>query len=291
MFTPCWKGARCMASCQCFETTTQRQDVSSCLSLHSPTKPGCGQKSKEQGPGQRPDITIDWADRLIHPRRIIRLNGKWACWKPTLRPNGRGLCRQTQHRAGFASRRRPTPGCQSVTLHSSPPLEAFFASTTAVPAVGLKTQLYWHRHVSATIRRVRRAASQQRIDTQTACTLQPLWPTSQWLHKLCRRCVASSFRLCSSCSHARPCIWRPILVHELCHAAALRHFRESTTLHQAHESGRGQYCMETTAMVGLVGTLALRPGFPPTPVVNQFRASVGHLLLFQSWSLSRRSLI
>jgi hypothetical protein len=41
---------------------------------------------------------------------------------------------------------------------------------------------------------------------------------------------ASSFRLCSSCSHTRPCIWRPILVHKLCHVAALRQSYESTTL-------------------------------------------------------------
>jgi hypothetical protein len=36
-----------------------------------------GGQVQEQGPGQRRDIPIDWADRLIHPQRDARLNGKW----------------------------------------------------------------------------------------------------------------------------------------------------------------------------------------------------------------------
>jgi len=75
-----------------------------------------------------------------------------------------------------------------------------FTSTTqglaiaaAVPTAGLKSQLCWSGDVSVAIRRVRRAAPQHHIDTQAACTLQPLWPTSQWLHKLCRRCARLHF--------------------------------------------------------------------------------------------------
>lgn len=94
-----------------------------------------------------------------------------------------------------------------------------------------KTQLCLPRGASATIRRVRRAAPQQQyryadsVHPSAALANKPM--TAQVVPALC----ASSFRLCSSCSHTRSCIWRPILVHELCHVAALRHSHESTTLH------------------------------------------------------------
>ena len=93
---------------------------------------------------------------------------------------------------------------------------------------GLKTQLCWSRPLPFGV--CSRQHHSNTIDTQigalpAALTRKPT--AAQVVPALC----ASSFRLCSSCSHIRHYIWRPILVHELCHAAALRQSHESTTLH------------------------------------------------------------
>jgi hypothetical protein len=75
-----------------------------------------GGQVQEQGPGQRRDITIDWADRLIHPRRDTRLNGKWEGLKATLRSTA--LCRRTRHKVAQHHRR---PHHHSVPrLHGGP---------------------------------------------------------------------------------------------------------------------------------------------------------------------------
>jgi hypothetical protein len=135
------------------------------------------------------------------------------------------------------------------------------------------TSLTLHSHLAAALPRrgsahCSLALSATRSVRLSICTQDLLHPRRhghQWVRRACPRCE-SSFRLCCSCSHSRPCVWRPILVHNLCPAAALRHANSNPTSRSpvaAHESGRGRSCSKTTAMVGLVGTLALRPDSLP----------------------------
>lgn len=160
-------------------------------------------------------IAIDWADRLIHPR-----------WIHGWMANGRAPRQRCGQRVSVVeqdTRSRSTSALLNTT-HG-------LALTAVFPTAGLKTQLYLPHGASATIRRVRRAAPQQHIpiDTQTAPTAaQANKPMAAQLVPALRE---SSSHLCRSCSHTRPCIWRPILVHELCHAATLKHSHESTPLH------------------------------------------------------------
>jgi hypothetical protein len=174
-----------------------------------------GGQVQEQGPGQRRDITIDWADRLIYPRRDTRLNSKWEGLKATLRPTG--LCRRTRHKV--AQHHRPPHHHSWPRLHGGP--SASGAQDSALLASRCSCN---HSACAAgsTAAAYRYADS---VHPPAALANKPM--AAQVVPALC----ASSFRLCSSCSHTRPCIWRPSLVHELCHTAALRHFHESTTLH------------------------------------------------------------
>lgn len=110
--TPCWKDARCVVSGDVSKQPYRGKTSAAAVAPHPP-----GGQVQEQGPGQRPVITIDWADRLICLRRDTRLNGKWEGLRATLRPTG--LCRRTRHKGLASPRRSPPP------LKASPSRRSF----------------------------------------------------------------------------------------------------------------------------------------------------------------------
>ena len=137
----------------------------------------------------------------------------------TLRPTG--LCRRTAHKGPSMQHQDA-----ALHLHSRPRLHGGPSDSGAqLPALLALSPCCCIYSASAAGSTADVQSIRRQDAPPAAQANRPM--AAQFVPALC----VSSFRLCCSCSHTRPCIWRPILVHELCHAAALRHFHESTTLH------------------------------------------------------------
>jgi hypothetical protein len=135
-----------------------------------------------------------------------------------LRPTG--LCRRTAHKGPSMQHQDA-----ALHLHSRPRLHGGPSDS------GAQSQLCWPSHRVVANRPASAAGSTADVQSirrqhapPAAQANRPM--AAQFVPALC----VSSSRLCCSCSHTRPCIWRPILVHELCHTAALRRSYESPSL-------------------------------------------------------------